>query len=138
MGLSGDPLYTEESGQGERVEGIRMVIGRLAIRLQEEIIKRAAESEPGIELVGSGVSLREIRRLVKGRAANVAVVQAEDHQIRTAWDLLHRRSDLIVVGIGDDGRRFTFCAPNLDADQLIRVVRVLRNPGPGDHSGREP
>ena len=104
-----------------------MVIGKLSIRLQEEIIKRTAEAEPGIEVLGGRPDPREVRRLVRHQGANVVVVQAEDHDLRRAWDLLSGHPNVIVVGIGDDGRRFTFCAANLDAEQMLDTVRALRS-----------
>lgn len=117
------------------MEGIRMVIGRLSIRLQEEIIKRAAEAEPDIKVLGVRLDQREVRRLVRRQGANVVIIHADDYVLRRAWDLLAGHPDVIVAGIGDDGRRFTFCAANLDAGQVIATLRGLRTRG-GDEGGR--
>ena len=96
----------------------QVVLADIVQRITEEnynieVVKRV----PNIEDVPAVLSRQNIDVLILGMKSNTSP--------RTYRDILNKFSDLLIVGLVDDGRLAVIYMDDVGSDEIVKIIRTL-------------
>ena len=104
---------------------IRCLITDVHQRLLGEIVKKVLEKENSLELVGSDNKVEDLPLLVKKQSVDVLIAGVDYDPFQQLFNgQLSDLSDVMVIGLIDDGRGAVVYLEDIGVDEIIELITM--------------
>ena len=102
---------------------VRCLIADVPQRLLGDIVKRVAEQEESIELVGNINHLTDLSQIIENQSIDALIVGVSDSKFQQLYDgLIKQYSNLMVFALVDDGRRAAVYLDDIGVDEMLDLI----------------
>ncbi len=108
------------------MENLRCLIADIPQLMLADIVHRVAEANEDIEVIDRLTNIDDIPKVIKQQSIDVLILGIKNIVLpQVCSDVLDRDSNILVVGLVDDGRRAAVYIDDIGGNEIIKIIRTL-------------
>lgn len=105
---------------------IQCLIANIPQKILAEIVQKLLEADGDIEVVNHSMSIEELPQIVDQQQINLLIVGMKTFELpRVCEELLLRYSNLMILGMVEDGRKLVAYFNDVASKDLTSLVNLL-------------
>jgi DNA-binding NarL/FixJ family response regulator len=108
------------------VETLRCLISDIPQKLLSDIVVRITQQHENIEVVDRVSDSKELDSILKQQSIDVLILGLQKNCLpEFCRDILDKFSDLLIVGLCDDGRLATVYLDDVSSHEIIKIIHTF-------------
>lgn len=105
---------------------LRCLIADIPQLVLADIVQRVAEENEDVEVVDRVTGIDNLSEVVRKQAIDVLILGMKNNMLpQVCNDVMDTISDLLVVGLVDDGRRAAIYVDDVGGNEIVKIIRIL-------------
>lgn len=114
------------------METLRCLISDIPQKLLSDIVVRITQQHENIEVVDRVSDSKELDSILKQQSIDVLILGLKTNCLpEFCREILDKFSDLLIVGLCDDGRLATVYLDDVSSHEIIKIIRTFGKRGDG-------
>ena len=107
----------------KRVETLHCLIADIPQILLADIVQRITEENKSIEVVKRVSNIEDVPAILNRQDIDVLILGMKSNTFpQTYRDILNKFSDLLIVGLVDDGRLAAIYMDDIGVDEILKII----------------
>jgi hypothetical protein len=108
------------------VETLHCLIADIPQIVLADIVQRITEENKNIEVVERVPSIEDVPAILSRQDIDVLILGMKSNICPLACkDILKKYSDLLIVGLVDDGRQAAIYIDDVGSNEIVKIIRTL-------------
>lgn len=108
------------------MKSIQCLIANIPQKILAEIVQKLLEADGDIEVVNHDMSIEDLPQVVDQQQINLLIVGMKTFELPTVCEeLLLRYSNLMILGMVEDGRKVAAYFNDVSSQDLTNLVNLL-------------
>jgi len=108
------------------VETLRCLISDIPQKLLSDVVVSITQQHENIEVVDQIPDSKELYSILKQQSIDVLILGLKTNCLPEFYrDILDKFSDLLIVGLCDDGRLATVYLDDVSSNEIIKIIRTF-------------
>ena len=108
------------------MENLRCLIANIPQTVLADIVFRMVKDSNGIEVVDRINNIEELPNTIQKLSIDVLILGMKDNALpQICTDLMDRITNLLVIGLIDDGRRLAVYVNNVGKKEIVDIIKIL-------------
>lgn len=108
------------------METLHCLIADIPQIVLADIVQRITEENHNIEVVKRVPNIEDVPAILNGQDIDVLILGMKSNTLPQAYkDILNNFSDLLIVGLVDDGRQAAIYMDDVGSNEIVKIIRTL-------------
>ena len=108
------------------METLHCLIADIPQVVLADIVQRITEENHNIEVVKRVPNIEDVPAVLSRQNIDVLILGMKSNTSpRTYRDILNKFSDLLIVGLVDDGRQAVIYMDDVGSNEIVKIIRTL-------------
>ena len=108
------------------MDNVRCLIADMPQLMLADIVQTMAEENECIEVIDRVSNNKDLPEIIKKKSIDVLILGLKNNQLPSICnDVLNSTSNLLVVGLVDEGRRATIYLDDIGGNEIVKIIKTL-------------